>query len=178
MSTNILEMVDDIADTMSETYVEQQKIAGKEGIYIDLDVASPDSPETSRAVHVRLTKNNSGGVLLPGIVCKPDTASAVLFRTSTLGAAAATDKPVGVVNRHIPAAGVPDDEYFWMVIEGPTEVIDSGSGVTVGDTLKTGAAGEVTANTSTPLEFDLGTALETAAADATFLASINCRGNS
>lgn len=178
MGTNILEMVDDIAATMSEATVEAQKTAGKEGIYNDYDIATPDTLETSRAVYVRLTKNASGGALLPGIVCKPDTTSSKLFRTSTLGAAAATDKPIGVVNRHIAAAGVPDDEYFWMVIEGPTEVIDAGSGVTAGDTIKTGAAGEVDANSSTPLEFDIGTATETAAADATFVAVINCRGNS
>jgi len=178
MSTNILEMVDDIAATMSETTVDAQHTAGKEGIYIDFDIASPDTQETARAVYVRLVKNTSGGALLPGIVCKPDTGSSKLFRTATLGAAAATDKPIGVVNRHIAAAGVPDDEYFWMVVEGPTEVIDSGSGVTAGDTVKTGAAGEVTTNSSTPLEFDIGTATETAAADAVFVASINCRGNS
>jgi hypothetical protein len=178
MGTNILEMVHEIAATISETEVEKQKIAGKEGIYNDYDIATPDTLDSSRAVFVRLTKNNSGGALLPGIVCKPDTASSLLFKTSTLGAAGTADKPIGVVNRHVAAAGVPDDEYFWMVVEGPTEVIDSGSGVTVGDTLATGAAGEVTTNSSTPTEFDIGVATETAAADAVFVASINCRGNS
>ena len=175
--TNILEMVDEIDAQLSADIVEANHHEGKEGYFIDFDIASPDTQETARTVFVRLVKNGSGGTLLPGVVLKPTTTSAKLFRTSVAGAAGATDKPVGVVNRHISSSGVADTKYFWMVVEGPTEVIDSGSGVTAGDTIKTATGGDVAKNTSTPVEFDLGTALETAAANATFLACVNCRGN-
>jgi len=175
--TNILEMVDEIDAQLSADVVEAQHHEGKEGYFIDFDIASPDTQETARTVFVRLVKNGSGGTLLPGVCLKATTTSAKLHRTSVAGAAGATDKPVGFVNRHISSSGVANGKYFWMVVEGPTEVIDSGSGVTVGDTLATAASGEVATASSPPTEFDFGTALETAVADATFLAAVNCRGN-
>lgn len=174
--SNFIEMLYEIAETEAAAITEAQKRQGHEGAYLDHDITTPVLVDSGRNVWVRWVKNASGAALLPGVTCKAVLTSAATSKYH-VDVCGATDKPVGVVNRHHLAAGVPDTEYFYMVVEGPTEVIDSGSGVTAGDTIAAAAAGDVATASSPPTEYDLGTCLATGAADATFQASINCRGN-
>jgi hypothetical protein len=174
---NFVEMRYEIDEYELAATVETHKNQGHEGVYVDHDITTPSQVDSARNVWVRWVKNASGGALLPGVVCKAVLTSAATSKYH-VDVCGASDKPVGVVNRHHLAAGVPDGYYFYMVVEGPTEVIDSGSAVSAGDTIAAAASGDVATASSPPTEFDLGTALEAGAANATFQASINCRGNS
>jgi hypothetical protein len=83
-------------------------------------------------------RNTSGGALLPKKVVKFDIGTA---GTAVLGAAsgdntAANASFVGVVDEHLPSAGVSANDVFWVTVEGPTEVITHGT-VAVGAALST-----------------------------------------
>jgi hypothetical protein len=65
-------------------------------------------------------RNTSGGPLLPGAVVKFKKA-AILTEVDG-AAAAATDAPLGVVDEYLPAAGVANNDVFWLVVSGPTAI--------------------------------------------------------
>lgn len=83
-------------------------------------------------------RNTSGGALLPKKVVKFDVGTA---GTAVLGAVSADNTTansrfVGVVDEHLPSAGVSANDVFWITVEGPTEVILHGT-VAVGAALST-----------------------------------------
>ena len=74
-------------------------------------------------------RNTSGGALLPKKVVKFDIGTA---GTAVLGAASGDNTTanasfVGVVDEHLPSAGVSANDVFWVTVEGPTEVIANGA---------------------------------------------------
>lgn len=89
---------------------------------LDHSLAVP-THRTHHQVECRLVKNSSGIALLPKRLV---TFKAGTNRTEVDGYAtttAADGKSVVVVDEWLPAAGVPANSYFWVVIEGPTEVL-------------------------------------------------------
>lgn len=90
-------------------------------------------------------RNTSGGALLPKKAVKFDTGTA---GSAVLGAVSADNTSansrfVGIVDEHLPSAGVSANDVFWVTVEGPTEVILHGT-VAVGAALSTVAtAGRV-----------------------------------
>lgn len=85
----------------------------------------------------RLVRNTSGGALLPGDCVKYDT----LFQGTRVVAAGVNEKFAGVVDEYLPAAGVKDDDLFWITIRGETMVNKVSTDVlTEAGFLATGAA--------------------------------------
>lgn len=105
-------------------------------------------------------KNTSGGALLPGEVVRFDPdAGAILTDTDAKATTAAT--LMGVVDEYLPAAGVPDDEIYWLVVSGPSTVVKTASSVSAGATYGlSGTAGAAAAQSTNPL---LGYAIVTSA---------------
>ncbi len=85
-------------------------------------------------------RNVTGGALLPG--------SAVLLSATVVGETGATvtqtgtpNVDFGIVDEYLPAAGVPDDDCFWLVLRGPVLAnISSSSGVSAGQRFMPSAA--------------------------------------
>lgn len=69
-------------------------------------------------------RNTSGGALTPGQVVKGKTTALL----SEADGNADVDSPViGVVDEYLPAAGVANNDIFWLVVNGPTTADSSGS---------------------------------------------------
>jgi hypothetical protein len=74
-------------------------------------------------------KNTSGGAILPGTVVKfKDTA----ILSEVDGGAVAATLLMGVADEYLPAAGAPDEEVFWVVVNGPAEVTKTATSVSAG----------------------------------------------
>lgn len=84
-------------------------------------------------------RNTSGGALLPKRVVRfaTGTAGTAVFSAVDGYAAVAGEERVGVVDEYLPAAGVANNDVFWVTVDGPTEVAHalSGTEVAVGDRL-------------------------------------------
>ena len=79
--------------------------------------SAPNLKRSGRTVVARLVRNSSGVALLPGRVVSWETGfhgTRVDGYVTTTAAAAA-----GVVDDRFAAAGVPDDELFWLIRQGP-----------------------------------------------------------
>lgn len=77
---------------------------------------------TNQRVQCRLVKNNSGIALLPkrAVVYKAGT-----NQTEVDGYARTTAAEVaGIVDEWLPSAGVANGDYFWIVVQGPTLVLN------------------------------------------------------
>lgn len=83
-------------------------------------------------------RNTSGGALLPKRVVrfKLSAGNAVFSEVDGYSVVAGEER-VGIVDEYLPAAGVANNDVFWVTVEGPTEVAHalSGSEVAVGDRL-------------------------------------------
>lgn len=104
---------------------------------------------TPMRVHARFVKNRSGGTLTRRQVVK--------WKTGYVGLgvddAGDGEQACGVVSPYIPAAGVPDGDYFMMIYEGPAELISDG-GTTLADTdiVVTAASAKVNKLTAAPAD--------------------------
>lgn len=74
-------------------------------------------------------KNTSGGAILPGTLVK-FAAGAIL--TEVDGGAVAATLLMGVADEYLPAAGVPNNEVFWVVVNGPATVTKTATSVSAG----------------------------------------------
>lgn len=102
-------------------------------------------------------KNTSGSALLPGAVAK-FKAAAILSEVD--GLATTSTALMGVVDEYLPAAGVPNNEVFWLVVRGPSAVTKTTVAVNAGTAYGVSATdGAAAAQTSNPL---LGYAITTA----------------
>jgi len=97
---------------------------GVHKVFRDVDVRAEGKVLSNETVECVAVKNTSGGALLPGTLVE-FKAAAPLTEVATAGADASIR--VGVVDEYLPAAGVPDDEVFWVVVKGPTKVDTDGS---------------------------------------------------
>ena len=80
---------------------------------------------SGRAVRCKVVRNTSGGNIKPGRVCRFSAASTNNgpLGTSVDGyATTTTDLLAGVSDEFLPSAGVPTNDLFYVVIEGPTQV--------------------------------------------------------
>lgn len=84
---------------------------------------------SNRTVECIAVKNVSGSALLPGAVAKFRDA-AILSEVDGLAVAATT--LMGVVDEYLPAAGVPNNEVFWLVVRGPSTVTKTATSVSAG----------------------------------------------
>lgn len=103
-------------------YDDASRMGGLVGHEWVVDDRDPDDLTNRRSEHqvtLRLVKNSSGVALLPkyGVTFKAGTK-----RTEVDGysrTTAADGKSVVLVDEFLPAAGVPDGAYFYVVVHGP-----------------------------------------------------------
>lgn len=98
-------------------------LEGMEWQFEDLQwtgVAGAKPARTNRKVRCKIVRNVSGIALLPKRLCKYKLTSglygAQVDGYTTLDA----EDFAGVVDEWLPAAGVPANDLFWIVLEGPT----------------------------------------------------------
>lgn len=121
---------------------------------------------SNRTVECIAVKNVSGGALLPGAVVKfKNDVTIGQFSGGILGevdgGAVAATTLMGVVDEYLPAAGVPNNEIFWLVVRGPSTVTKTATSVSAGAAYGPSAtAGSAAAQGANAL---LGFALETSA---------------
>lgn len=95
-----------------------------EGREFAMDSFSPDSttPDPSgRSVRLRVVRNVSGVNLKPGRVVVYKAADPYECQVDGY-AFAVGDRPAGVVDEFLPAAGVVNNDLFYIVVDGPTKV--------------------------------------------------------
>jgi hypothetical protein len=127
-------------------------VLGVRKVFTDVNWGSTEAIKprlTGADVHCRLVQNTSAGALLPG--------QAVVWKTgfflTQIGATAGSlSLAAGIVDEYLPAAGVPINSYFWLVVEGPTLVINDGVGVLAEGAILvcSATAGQVLAQTAAP----------------------------
>lgn len=121
-------------------------LLGQEGIFADVNHSSSENvkPELSgMSVVAMWVRNGSGGALLPstGVVWSTTTGEVGI---EVSGAGGADVDWAGIVDPHLPAAGVPNGSHFWIIRNGPAKVIHDGDDTIVaGDLLVAGADGKV-----------------------------------
>ncbi len=128
------------------------------------DSTGVKTKNTNSTVRCRLVRNVSGGTLAPALLVDYKTGS---FLTEVDSLSGTTSYPAGMVDEFVPSAGVPDDDYFWIVVDGPTKGTDSGSGCTARTPVAAAASGEIADASSPPTDNDVGLADAAIAADAT-----------
>lgn len=97
-------------------------LEGKEYVF---EVNAPDDPtgaDTSgRLIRVRVVRNVSGQALKGGRLAVFKAGDP--YETQVDGYAyAVSDRPAGIVDEFLPAAGVPNNDLFYIVVDGPTLV--------------------------------------------------------
>ena len=104
----------------------------------------------NRLVKCRLVRNTSGGALLPGHVVPFNYANGTPG-TQVNADAGALAIPGGVVDEWLPAAGVANNDLFWLVIEGISKVlVTTGTTIALGDVLVTNGSGAVATIAAAP----------------------------
>lgn len=118
-------------------------IVGTQRWFVD---TNPNGTVNSNApVKCIAIRNTSGGALTPGQVVKAKTTALL----SEVDGNADVDSPVvGVVDEYLPAAGVANNDIFWLVVAGPTTAdssgtVNQGAFVSVGTS---GTAGKIVAS--------------------------------
>lgn len=107
--------------TIDSNALEGANLEGKEYTFPDLDLATAGGARASRSnreVRCRVVRNSAGIALLPKRVVK--------YKTSTYGyqvdgyTAVTSEDFAGVVDEWLPTTGVPSNDLFYIVIQGPT----------------------------------------------------------
>ena len=102
-------------------------LEGAEWVFEDVH-ASTGVARTGRPVRCRVVRNSSGINLLPKRLAKfEDGALEHGSRVDgyAINSAANTPEAGYPIDEYLPAAGVPTNDLFWVVIEGPATVITS-----------------------------------------------------
>jgi hypothetical protein len=111
------------------------------------EVNAPDgytqNDTTGRQIRVKVAQNLSGAALLPGHIARYKAGTAPTECVVDGYWSVAGDFAAGVIDEFLPAAGVPNGDFFFLVIDGPTSVIGVASmtAVNPGDRLELAPAG-------------------------------------
>jgi hypothetical protein len=82
-----------------------------------------------RPIRVRVVRNVSGQALKPGRLAHYNVANGVNGEVGVDGyTAGIADRPAGVIDEFLPAAGVPNNDLFYLVVDGPTQVTTAHTG--------------------------------------------------
>lgn len=143
----------------------------KDALYPDPDnycgreyTFEPNSPNgynqndlSGRPIRVRVVKNTSGAALLPKLVVKHALAKPLLGLVDGVATGAVGELIAGIVDEFLPPAGVPNGDYFYVVVEGPsvaTTVAASLTNLAVGDRIEVGTGGKVNKFAASPTATD------------------------
>lgn len=121
------------------------EILGQVARFLDLDYSLTGVKKTQSQMPVwaRLVRNDSGGTLAAGGVCRWDVGTTYGPGKAVDGLAAigSNQMPAGVVDPWI-SGTVAEDETFWLIFNGPCKFLfTTGTTITNGDVLTLGAAG-------------------------------------
>lgn len=133
---------------------------------------------------VRLVRNVSGVALLPSLVAIKDlTNGGTTYHRSCLGVANTEGaRGWGVVDEFLPAAGVPNGDFFWLFEQGPVKAwtgatsADYNGDIAIGAPLITAATGSGVTDTAAGgrlANLDDSTPADATAAKAQSMASLN-----
>lgn len=132
---------------------ELSNLLGTEKVFPDLDYSqsAPRPYKTGQPKRCVWVKNGDSGAITPRKVLKWDTGTNEVG--TTVVPAGDGDQPCGVANEAMPAAGATAGQGFYMVIEGPAELISDGaSTLAVTDVVVTAADGEINKQTAAPAD--------------------------
>lgn len=144
-------------------------LRGKTFTFEDINL-NPSTPgakptRTGKYVTVMLVKNGSGFTILPKRLVVMSTVAGEYGIVKGYARLTATG-PCFPVDEYIPAAGVPDGSYFFVVVGGPalvlTGIADMSADVAVGDrvvALTAVTSGATTAGRIAPIDLTGATAL-------------------
>lgn len=106
-------------------------IEGKEYEFEDnLQVSYAPAPYldgTGRRIRVKVARNSGTVNLLPGRIARYQPATSPLECRCDGYYFQAADSVAGVVDEFLPPAGVAPNDYFFLIIDGPTHVIANGA---------------------------------------------------
>ncbi|SIO37500.1 hypothetical protein SAMN05444166_4196 [Singulisphaera sp. GP187] len=120
---------------------------GMEWTFTDNDPRSTSqSVGSGRSVTARITRNVSGGNLKGGRLARFKAEDPYESRVDGYTFAVG-DRPAGIIDEYLPSAGVPNNDLFWLVIDGPTQFTQlsaSAANLVIGDRLVPGAGTSAT----------------------------------
>lgn len=94
---------------------------------------------SGRPIRVKVVRNRSGVNLKPGRIAHFLASSSYPLETAVDGYTVALgDRPAGIVDEFLPAAGVIPNDLFYIVVDGPTAVVQGATtqtSVAIGDRL-------------------------------------------
>jgi hypothetical protein len=103
----------------ASNYGQSEGVEGSEMYVKDYEAVRSGQIRTTRSNRMRLAifvRNTSGGALLPGAAVKWEAE----YRGRRVNATAADQgETAGFVDDSLPAAGVKDDDCFWLIVDGP-----------------------------------------------------------
>jgi hypothetical protein len=102
-----------------------------------------DNDPSGRAIRVRVVRNVSGQALKPARLAVYKAGDPYETRVDGYTYAVG-DRPAGVIDEFLPAAGVPNNDLFYLVVDGPTVVTQTHSSaatLAIGDRIVPTAGG-------------------------------------
>lgn len=136
---------------------------GKEWEIEDMDYSvSPPVARSNRYVRVRVVRNVSGILLLPKRLARFQAAGTDgrMYGAQVAGYTTITDARGFPIDEFLPAAGVQNNDLFYIVIRGPSKCITSLAGganlvVSVGDYIQAATAATSQATTAGRVELNV-----------------------
>lgn len=123
----------------SYNVISDDNALGQIGVFQDQDHTDPNAPiiNSGTPVYAILVKNNKGGTLAPG--------TGVTYESGYIGkqvdALSGNDLACdGIVDPWV-SGTVPDQAYFWLIIQGPCDVKAAAGGITADAEVVSEAAG-------------------------------------
>jgi hypothetical protein len=172
-------------ETIDANNLGGENLEGKEWVFEDVNPTTGIA-RTGRPVTCRCVRNDSGIALYAKQLVLWNTTTAGEFSKSVDGTARVAYDNCVPVDEYLPSAGVPDNDLFWVVVDGPavvqgeeaavatnivtlggwvraaTNAATSQEGTTLGGRI--GNCGATTATTAFPFLHRIGRALTAAAA--------------
>lgn len=156
----------------TQNVTDSNYLLGKEWVFEDVDYTN-DETHTLRSgnnVRCRVVRNISGGALLPRTLVTPaatGTSGYSGYFNEVDGNARTTAVKCYPVDEWLPAAGVRDDDIFFVVVQGPCTLLTDLAGgannsISVGDNLvglTAATSGATTSGRVAPADFSGATSL-------------------
>lgn len=138
------------ADTTKGAYLEGYEWEFED---LDLSVTTPGAVPERSGAKVKCRVVRAKETILPKQVLKGSVAGTTPGNyTGWVNVAGAGDKPLGVADEFLPAAGVVAGDLFWMVVEGPSRITSASGGSTnfaIGQAVVTAATGTIVTEDTT-----------------------------